>query len=862
MAPRARSDVGEVGRTTAQGGRSLAADEWRRSTEIAGRLMMLPNEDAERELAELRATEERRISGAVERLVQADRECGDFLGRPFVDLSGDELGLPAPGERIGPYELLGLLGHGGMGTVYDAVRTEPFEKRVAIKVGPAGGGGVDLARRFDRERRILARLDHPRIARILDGGAWKRRPYLVMERVDGERLDRYCERRSLPLEDRLEILLEVCDAVDNAHGQLVVHRDLKPSNVLVDESGHPTVLDFGVAKLLEVDGRGSERDVTVGPGYLTPDYASPEQMRGEPVGTASDVYALGVLLYLLTTGEKPRTFPSLRPGAIEERFRAAPPPLLGRRPVDRGRRADGELDAIVACCLSVDPSDRYSSASRLADDVRRWLGRFPVRAVRTPWTGRAAKWARRERRRVLGGLAVLAVLFTLAGRQWTIRRELHREQSRAARNLGALHSILAAFDPLQGPDRDSALEAALDSLATGEAGGSSDRELGDILVDLGTFREQVGDYGGAQRLLATAAEIWRRHGDESRLGRTLTHLGRVARSQGNFGAALSSLREASDLPADAIPVSHRISVAAGLLETLRAVRDLDGAREAARDLEAALDAAPSWTPRSPALTSLGTLAFVLGHYEEAEERARAALEAAIAEAGPHVDGPLVGWRQRQLLARSLLARMGPVPEVAEILDAMARDLPSEPGASTLGVGLESDRVDFLLGEARYAEAESALRRVGCRSEWGPVWDGNCRVQLARSLIGQGRFREAGEQLKVSRAYTGTLPPDHSWRSLVLHQLGRVHFGLGEIDAARSAWEQVLELHRRSGRPDHPDAAETELALARLLEAAGDAARARALRIHALEVLRGSLDPRHPALRSAEAEAHSEAMIRS
>jgi serine/threonine protein kinase len=302
--------------------------------------------------------------------------------------------IPA-GTRVGPYELVEEIGRGGMGTVHLARRADgAFERDVALKlVGP----GLDAAYflgRFEEERRILASLAHPNIAALLDGGTTDDgRPFLVMELVDGRPVDVYCREENLSLADRLRLLRDVCAAVQHAHRNLVVHRDLKPSNILVTKEGVPKLLDFGLARILTPEA-GADRTATQ---YrlLTPAFASPEQVRGEPITTASDVYALGVLLYLLVTGRKPyRATTTDDYAALLNAVLTEEPPRMAAAAPEAKIPAD--LEAIARKALRKEPSGRYGSVEALSADVERFLAGRPVAARRGGTAYRARKFARRH----------------------------------------------------------------------------------------------------------------------------------------------------------------------------------------------------------------------------------------------------------------------------------------------------------------------------------------------------------------------------------------------------------------------------------------------------------------------------------
>jgi serine/threonine protein kinase len=347
-------------------------------------------------------------------------------------------------ERIGPYRVERELGAGGMGTVYLASRADrQYEKHVAIKLVRAGAGGEALIRRFFTERQILAGMEHPNIARLLDGGLTESgRPYLVMDYVDGVRLDRYCDQHRLSIRTRLELFRKVCAAVDYAHRHLVIHRDLKPSNILVTADGEPKLLDFGVAKALDPSG-AADPTITAGL-FLTPLYASPELLRGQATSVASDVYSLGVILYELLCGFRPYHAPTLNPveyinavvtrdpdrpsaaggrGDVSDRQEAATPgqaaELRGETPERLRKLLRGDLDLIVLKAIARDVQERYGSVEHLSEDLRRHLEGQPVQAMRGSRTYRARKFIGRHKLGVASAaLAAVSLAAGAAGTVW------------------------------------------------------------------------------------------------------------------------------------------------------------------------------------------------------------------------------------------------------------------------------------------------------------------------------------------------------------------------------------------------------------------------------------------------------------
>jgi len=354
---------------------------------------------------------------AVERLLTALDDSGDFLE-------------PVSLQRIGPYVVLDQAGAGGMGVVYHAVRDNDYRQEVALKVVRPGARADFLIERFHLERQALALLNHANIARLLDGGTtadgW---PYLVMEWVDGQPITDYCKARSLNVRERLHLILEVADAVEHAHRNLVVHRDLKPSNILITSEGVPKLLDFGIAKVFSPEAKGEQ---SVATRLLTPEYASPEQLRGDAVTTATDVYSLGAVLYEVLTGVRP----------VSEPEPAAPSAVTGTEGI-AARDLRGDLDNIVLKAMQPDAKRRYASAGHFSEDIRRYLQGLPVVARKDTFGYRIGKFARRNR---LGVMAGALVAFALgAGSVATLwEARVANRRFNDVRKLA--HSVLFEFD--------------------------------------------------------------------------------------------------------------------------------------------------------------------------------------------------------------------------------------------------------------------------------------------------------------------------------------------------------------------------------------------------------------------------------
>lgn len=358
----------------------------------------------------------------------------DFLenSTPAVQRAVEEaLEGPLEGQRIGSWRLVRQIGRGGMGVVYEAVREgEDFQARFALKLIRAGLATEKLAERFRHERRVLAGLSHPGIAALVDGGTTPEGlPYLVMEYVEGLPLDRWLRERKPDLRERVRLVAAICEAVRHAHERLVIHRDLKPGNILVTPDGRPKLLDFGIAKLLGDDGDAAAQTITY---VLTPEYASPEQITGGPVTTATDIYSLGVLLYVLLAERQPYELAGLPPlEAMRRVVEAEPKPPSAAAPAGARRLLRGDLDNIILKCLRMNPAERYRSADALARDLHAWLEGRPVSATPPSLAYRLGKWARRNRGQAAAAAALLvSILGGAAATAWQAREaQLARDRA-------------------------------------------------------------------------------------------------------------------------------------------------------------------------------------------------------------------------------------------------------------------------------------------------------------------------------------------------------------------------------------------------------------------------------------------------
>jgi tetratricopeptide (TPR) repeat protein len=612
------------------------------------------------------------LRGEVESLLAAHEAAGSFIeAAPALELV-EAVEDPFLGKRIGPYRILAEIGRGGMGAVYRAARDDDaYRKEVALKVVQGGFASEHHRERLLQERQILAGLDHPGIARLLDGGTTgDGRPYFVMELVEGLPLDAYCQEHAPPLRRRLEIFREICAAVAYAHRNLVVHRDLKPSNILVTPEGAPKLLDFGIAKLLKPPGLGGAATVTE-VRALTPYYASPEQIRGEPITTVSDVYALGLLLYLLLAGRRPF---ELADAAPEEALRLVceqdPPKPSEAAPGVPGLR--GDLDVITLMALRKEPARRYGSVQELSDDVRRYLEGFPVRARPDALGYRARKFV--ERHRAGFAAAVVALVLLVLGTVTTFMqwRRAERERSRAEQRFADVRRLANALifevhdeiEDLPGATRarESIVRRGLeylDSLASEAAGDPSlQRELARGYERIGDVQgmpgeSNRGDTQGAlaaqsKALLIRQALARDAPSSPARVELAASHLkvgdlervlGRSQQALANYRQALAALEGAEDVEARRHRASAQVRLGRALLadgQTPGAVTALGAAAGLFEALHAGEPAnADLLHDRVVATTALGTGLVQVGRAAEAIAGYRRVLEVAESFSAAH-----------------------------------------------------------------------------------------------------------------------------------------------------------------------------------------------------------------------------------
>ena len=805
-------------------------DRWNQLTPWLDELLDLTAEAQHERLTELRA-HDGALADELEALMKAGRRAE---GSQFLSGSAqDEIASPAAGligRQLGAYVIEAPLGEGGTGSVWRARRTDGrFEGVVAIKLLHLSLMGQRGALRFEREGAILARLTHPNIARLLDAGvSADGQPYLVLELVQGQRIDRYCDAHRLDIEQRLRLFGDVLGAVAHAHSHLVIHRDIKPNNILVTTEGSVKLLDFGIAKLLEdEDGTAQARDVTrTGARAMTPDHAAPEQVRGEPVTTATDVYALGVLLFELLSGRHPT---SPEHGSSAEVMRATLETEPGRlsaavtNPGNTGvddsseiaaerstplprlvRQLGGDLENIVAQALRKAPAQRYQTVAELAEDLRRHSAHEPVSARPDSLAYRGAKFARRHRGTVAAGAVV--VLAIAAGLLGTIT-QAHRaevqaqraahERDNALRQLGHAKSTneFMTFLLQEGSDKPfttaELLARAEPVLDTQFAGDPAQRahvlsELAGLLVSSQNLTKAeavlLRARAAAQGTNDAAVQI----GIECLLGLLQGSKEQFVAAAKTFDRAFASLRANADVDR---------SVLGACLKLRADVATIKGDPEAAlTDLRASLDALGTPRPedRSVAIETRNSLALTLGKLGNSAAGA-SEFRRAIAELDALGRGRSQGASTMYRNLSLLLYRAG---QTLEALDAVERALGIARGLGGAGPNLEADYAVDLIALGRPRDAmplvEHALAQAQARGDKRGV--ATIRIQGARAWCDAGDLIRCGEMAAAGQAeLVAILAPGHSTIGVVEVAMARVDLARADLARARTRLQRAVTI---------------------------------------------------------------------
>ncbi len=747
--------------------------DWRRLGEVFAELRAMTDSDREARLA-LIARDDQSLADELRDLLSHDAT-GQPLEIESLLIDADPARQnPALGRVIGPYRLVSLLGRGGMGEVFLAERSDGlFEQRVALKLVRSAIDDPETRSRFLSERQILARLRHPNVARLLDGGVTEEgAPYLAMEYIEGEQLTDSCDRLELGISDRLELIIQVCEAVHSAHRQLVVHRDLKPSNIMVDGDGEVKLLDFGIAKMLE-PGPSDDAPLTQTGAYLlTPEYASPEQVSGEPIGTSSDVYAIGLVAYRLLTGISGQAVVTRSPAGIHQAVCFDTPLTMSRAVLDdadggaedrarlRGglsavrlsRRLAGDLDMIVEKALRKEPDRRYLSAEDLAADLRRHLSRMPVKARGDRLGYLAQRFVSRHKTAVLTAsaafLALAASLVVALSSLDAARRSEARAvaEAQSSRQLvDFVVGLFAASDPTAAPGNEITARFLLDRGA--ESIRDDDLEakpelVGDMLLAIGGAYAKLGYSDEAVAYLEESAELHAASSDPMRHSKALQKLSSVQTNSGSYEPAVANARHA--------------------VEILEAAKDTDTE-----------DLADSYS-------NLGGILFAIRRGDEA-----------------------IGILERAVALR----RSDQKPNIRRL----AMDL------DYLGNSI-FDSGDFDRGLRILYDAVDTLERADAT----PSEIANNQTRLGLRLVAAGRYDEAESELahSLERARTAAAGGHHPELQDALVASATLAEAQGDLDAAAAHLEAALSQSRAIWGAEHPKTAMVLLRRGKVLLAAG------------------------------------------
>ena len=721
----------------------------------------------------------------------------------------------APGARVGPWRLERELGRGGMGVVYLAARADgEFEQRAALKLLHPGAESEQLLRGFERERQILASLAHPNIARLLDGGRTADgRPYFAMEYVEGRPIDRYCDEERLSVGQRLDLFLQVGRALQHAHRNLVVHRDLKPSNIAVTSEGEVRLLDFGIARLLGPEAPGEPLTLAAGR-VLTPRYASPEQVLGEPVTTASDVYQMGLLLYELVTGEHAQVVadsapsswvravcerPPLRPSLAVERSPRAAELAAARRatPASLVRELRGDLDNILLVALRKEPNRRYGSAGELVDDVMRCRRQLPVRARPDTLSYRAAKFVARHRAAVGalagGGLAIVVALVMVVDQ----RLQAERQAALARQMEDTLSQLFVAAAP--GPEAPTVrglVDQGLRLVRTELAGQPASQAR--LMTLLGRDYNALGLYTESAAVLEEALALAAGpHADDLDAGETRAWLAQAYHYSGRYPQALAETRRVLDVRRRLLGDGHADTVWAQMQlgDILHTVGRLP---EAEAELRGALPQLrkPGAAPLALA-TCLRDLGNVLRDRGEAVDAERCFRES-MALFGP--DGPQT-WRTEIYLSRLLIAE-GRLAEAERLLlNDLAQlrrhydgDHPTAGEALRELGHLRLAQGNYDEGDARLAEAIALFHRFNDdeHAMFARIKALQCELALARGDAADAAVIARDALARFERLGLAAHPAALDSRRV----LGRALIALGDPQAAAAVLSDALRVEER------------------------------------------------------------------
>ena len=825
-------------------------DHWERLQELFSQAVDLTDEEQASFVAD-RLGDDDALREELQKLLAADRgrrttplthAVGAALEQTTRDRREAQLG-----RVVNNYRLVSILGHGGTGTVYLAERADrQYSAQVAVKIIDIAATHGDLGQRFRAERQILASLNHANIARLIDAGETvEGHPYLIMEYVHGEPLDKYCDQRRLDIASRLELFLQICSAVQYAHQNLIVHRDLKPANILVTAEGSPKLLDFGIAKLLDVSGDAAAvlALTRMNDRLLTPEYASPEQILGRAVTTASDVYALGVVLYELLTGLRPYSVPASasqlelerticitdpeRPSAAVKRAAAAgasDTTPAARAPNARGlsaeklsRRLTGDLDSIVLRALRKEPQHRYSSVEQLADDIRRHLSREPVHARQGNWTYYSSRFVRRHAFGVSAGaafaifLSAFAVVMSIQAQKIAAERDRATLEGLRAESVSEfMLDIFEASDPFEARGEQVTARELLDRAGRNIRGDLSQHPevRARLLEAMGRAYRRQNEFDLSVSFLQDATHLRKQlpDPDGSRTASVLTELAMSLRDAGDLEGAQDALQEAIEL-SEHNQAADSLAYARLLTNLGRVEQSAGNITEAKSYFERSLALhkellGPNHQEVASVLLDLSSVHLWQDDLGQAEQRTREAVR--IYEATMPALYP--DRVMANINLAEILVSQGRMDEASPLLERSIENQIRLYGPTSRQVAAAYALLSRVRGNQGLLEdAESYARRaldIHVQTLGDEHQDtAYSRTALANLLIKRGKLSEAESQLRLSLdSYDRTLPPDHPYVASSEHLLGEVLLRKRRLNDAEAHLAAAMNRWKRTNSP--------------------------------------------------------------
>ena len=847
------------------------SDHWRKLEELFYAALDLAQPDRASFLDRSCGTDSE-LRREVEILLRSSGETWGFFQKPLEEVAGRVAATSDFfGQRIGAYKISRLLGEGGMGKVYLAARADDlYQQQVAIKLVQGGTGRTrDLLLRFSAERQILANLAHPNIARLLDAGiAANGSPYLVMEYIEGEAIDKYVAAGGLSIRDRLELFRTVCAAVEYAHRNLVVHRDIKPANILVTQEGAPKLLDFGIAKLIQsshdpggdsttVLTRATER-------LMTPEYASPEQARGQAITTATDVYALGGLLYALLTGRPPFKLASRDPLEVAQIICERPPTRPSSAEHDhatlpRGEEAKlkGDLDNIVLKALRKEPELRYATVAEFSEDVQRYLEGYPLQAGSNAWSYRAGKFIRRHKMAVTAALLMTLAIVGFSVGMGLLAQRASREKDKAEQEAQFLSGLFQAATPDAERGKTITARDVLDLSAQ-----RIDRELAGqpevraaMLHNIGLSYYALGLYDQARPLLEQAYLLRKSTLGDNNLAtaESTEHFAEVLRLQGKYSQAEPLLRQALAVRQKLLAANDKL-VGESLSDLGECLHLESKDHDAEPVLRRAVVALPPHTLQ--AADAQDYLALVVeagGHYDEGAQLLRASSATIGQLKGTDSPDYLITMHN---LAGALM-ELGNFGEAETMERQVLATRQRVSGPEHPDTTYSLNNLGWLLLEkGEWAAAEPFVKQT---LEINRKRLGEKHPRLAASLNnwarlqqGKGDYAEAEKYFRQALTLLEDNKSGESWSAAKIKaNLGFLQLDRGDYPGAELYSRQALDLRRKLGGDDNPDVASSLLDVGVERSFQGDLSGAETLLRQALEIRKKLVPPTHFRVIAAE-----------